>query len=313
MTLVNPNATEWIAVDWGTSNLRVWIMGADNRPIAQTQSDRGMGGLQPNQFEPALMSLIGDFLPENNRVPVLCCGMVGSRQGWVEADYQAVPCAPPSAMTATRVIAQDPRIAVYVLPGVKQDSPADVMRGEETQIAGLLHHDPEFDGVVCLPGTHTKWAHISAKEIVSFRTFMTGELFSLLSKQSVLRHSVTTQERGDGAWDDGAFETAIQDAMTSPQSMATYLFSIRARDLLTELSPASARARLSGLLIGMELAGARPYWLGQNVAIIGADANAELYRSGLLSVGLDATIVVSREMTLAGLISAYNTLKEKIK
>lgn len=303
--MVNPKNTVWVAVDWGTSNLRVWIMGDTERPIAQVQSDRGMGSLQKSEFEPALLSLISDYLPDGIQTPVVCCGMVGARQGWVEAEYKAIPCAPPGALAATQVAAQDPRIAVYLLPGVMQKKPADVMRGEETQIAGLLRKIPDFDGIVCLPGTHTKWTHISAGEIVSFRTFMTGEMFALLSKQSVLRHSVTTSD-----WDSTVFDSAVQDAMTSPHTVATDLFGIRARDLLAGVPAGASRARLSGLLIGLELAGARPYWLGQNVAIIGADANADLYRSALSSVGAEAELAESTEMTLSGLTSAYNELKE---
>ncbi|MEO0743952.1 MAG: 2-dehydro-3-deoxygalactonokinase, partial [Pseudomonadota bacterium] len=152
----------WIAVDWGTSHLRAWLMARDGAVLDRRSSDDGMGGLARDGFAPALHALVGDALP----APVLACGMVGSRQGWAEAPYAAVPCAPPTIHAAVTVPGADVRI----LPGVKQDSPADVMRGEETQIAGFLARTPGFDGVICLPGTHTKWAHISAGEIVSFRT-----------------------------------------------------------------------------------------------------------------------------------------------
>jgi 2-dehydro-3-deoxygalactonokinase len=308
MTSGIPQNTEWIAVDWGTSNLRAWIMGMGGSVLAEVQSDKGMGALRREEFEPALLALIEPYLSVGRQTPVLCCGMVGARQGWVEAIYKAVPCDPPNADSATRVVAKDPRLSVFILPGIQQDRPADVMRGEETQIAGLLRKDKDFDGVVCLPGTHTKWAHISAGEVVSFRTFMTGEMFSLLSKQSVLRHSVC----GD-VWDDAAFDAAIQDAMTSPQSLTTNLFAIRAEDLLSGTDASISRARLSGLLIGTELAGSRPYWLGQNVMIIGAGSNAVLYQKALQSVGADAAIGDATEMTLGGLQAAYETLKESAK
>ena len=138
-------------------------------------------------------------------MPVIACGMVGARQGWIEAPYSQVPCAP-VGLSMIKPVVEDTRLDVSILPGLSQTDPADVMRGEETQIAGYLAENPGFDGVLCLPGTHTKWAHISAGEVVSFRTFMTGELFALVSSQSVLRHSV-----GAG-WDGPAYRSAVSDA-----------------------------------------------------------------------------------------------------
>jgi 2-dehydro-3-deoxygalactonokinase len=192
----------------------------------------------------------------------------------------------------------DPRILVRIVPGVRQTDPADVMRGEETQIAGYLASDPGFDGILCLPGTHTKWVHVSAGEIVSFRTFMTGELFDLLSTASVLRHSV-----GEG-WNDGAFSDALSDALSRPEAVAARLFSIRAEALLKGLDPAAARSRLSGALIGIELAAARPYWLGQHVALVGAGTLSGIYAAALATQGVAAEISDVAEMTLRGLASA---------
>ena len=177
----------WIAVDWGTSNLRAWAMGAEG-PLAEAVSDDGMGKLQPADFEPALLRLISPWLTAP-RTPVLACGMVGARQGWREAPYRAVPCAPVDAAGVLHV-PTDPRLTFHIAPGLSQDRPADVMRGEETQVAGVLALHKGFDGVICHPGTHSKWVHVSAGEVVSFQTFMTGEIFALLSTQSVLRHSM---------------------------------------------------------------------------------------------------------------------------
>jgi len=300
-----PEFADWIAVDWGTSNLRVWMIGADGQPFATATSDRGMGVLGRDEFEAALLDLIEPYLTPDHVVQVVCSGMVGSRQGWAEADYRSVPCAPPQGHDVTRVAAKDPRISVFILPGVKQVTPPDVMRGEETQIAGFLAQAPNFDGVLCLPGTHTKWVQTSAGEIVSFQTFMTGEMFALLSKQSVLRHSVATDD-----FDEPAFAAAISDTLTRPQSLAAQLFSLRAGSLVADLGAPEARARLSGLLIGAELAAARPYWLGQQVAIIGANTVAGLYRSGLAAQGLDTTMVDVSDMTLAGLTAAHQSIKE---
>lgn len=296
--------TDWLAVDWGTSHLRVWAMTQGGAVQTRRSNDAGMGTLSRDGFEPALLDLAGDLLG-TGKTPVIVCGMAGSRQGWAEAKYVAAPCTPPGIDRASHVPTSDPRLSVYILPGVKQTNPADVMRGEETQIAGFLALNPKFDGVICLPGTHTKWVHISAGEIVSFRTFMTGEMFALLSQQSVLRHTAS----GDG-WDATAFADAVSTAMSNTSDLAARLFSIRAEGLLNDLHADQARARLSGLLIGAELAAARPYWLGQHVALIGDDTLCKVYADALGAQGLPVERTDAERMTLEGLKAAFAALKE---
>ena len=293
---------DWIAVDWGTTHLRAWAMGPSGQVLAEASSDDGMGALNRQGFEPALLKLIGPWL-DAAPVDILACGMVGARQGWVEARYATVPCAPVSAALTTAPT-KDKRLRVKIVSGLKQTSPADVMRGEETQIAGALALRPGFDGVIVLPGTHSKWAHVSAGEVVSFRSFLTGEMFGLLSQHSVLRHSM-----GEG-WDGAAFSEAVEETLSRPESLAAKLFSIRAEGLLNGLPPAAARARLSGLLIGAELAAAKPYWLGMPVALLGADGLADAYAAALAAQGITATRIDAAEATRAGLAAAYAHLKE---
>lgn len=296
--------TDWIAVDWGTSNLRAWSMRDDGTILAQAQSDKGMGGLNRDGFEAALLALVTPWLSTERTVQTVACGMVGSRQGWIEAPYRKAPCTPIAETNMVKAPSNDPRLSVSIVSGICQDSPADVMRGEETQIAGFLSQNPDFDGVLCLPGTHCKWVQISAGEIVSFVTFMTGELFAFLSEGSVLRHSVSP----DG-WDDDAFEEAVSDGISKPQFFAGRLFSLRAASLLQDLSPATARARLSGQLLGIELAAARPYWIGQNVAVIGATSVSHVYSEALRLQGVAPISSDAETMTVAGLSAAHSSLK----
>lgn len=291
--LVRP---DWIAVDWGTSNLRAWAMSHD-AVLAEAQSEEGMGRLARTDFEDALLRLIGPWIGEA-AIPVIACGMVGSRQGWHEAPYRAVPCTPLDVQRLVQVPTRNARIRVYIAPGIKQMAPADVMRGEETQIAGALALHPGYDGVFCLPGTHSKWAHVSAGEVISFQTFMTGELFALISQQSVLRHSLS----GDG-WDDAAFDKGLSEALSRPERLAARLFSLRAEGLVSDLPAAAARARLSGLLIGVELAAAKAYWLGQPVTLIGAERLSRLYARALAAQGLAVRQLPVGPCTLAGLAS----------
>jgi 2-dehydro-3-deoxygalactonokinase len=296
---------DWIAVDWGTTHLRVWAMGEDGTLRSEAASDDGMGTLGRDGFEPALLRLIEPWLGAGT-VPVLACGMVGSRQGWAEAPYASVP-ARPAELPPVTVATRDPRIRVSILPGLSQASPPDVMRGEETQIAGFLAQSPGFDGVLCLPGTHTKWVRISAEEVVSFQSFMTGEMFELLSEHSVLRHSV-----GAKSIDEGAFAEAVSETLSRPERLAQRLFTIRAESVLSGLGAEAARARLSGFLIGAELAGARPYWLGQEVAVAGAPALVHLYASALEAQGVSARRLDADPLTRLGLARAWATLRETI-
>lgn len=296
-TVIRP---DWIAVDWGTSNLRAWAM-QGSAVLATAQSDDGMGRLQREDFGAALTALTASW-EGSASVPVIACGMVGSRQGWVEAPYRAVPCTP-LGQDLARV--DDPHVNVQVIPGLRQVTPGDVMRGEETQIAGFLALNDGWDGVICLPGTHTKWAQISAGEVVSFQTYMTGEMFALLSKWSVLQHSL----KGEG-WDDASFDRAVEDTLSRPEKLAARLFSIRADDLLDGTPGATGRARLSGLLIGAELAAARPYWLGTQIAVLGANTPAQYYARALKTQGATALIADAERMTLAGLTAAYRVQKD---
>ncbi len=271
--------------------------------LAAAESGRGMGTLDRDGYEGALLDLVGTWIGGDGPVTAIACGMVGSRQGWVEAPYARAPCAAlPGPLVAAPTA--DPRLSVRVIPGIRQDSPADVMRGEETQIAGFLALNPGWDGVVCLPGTHTKWVHVSADEVVSFQTFMTGELFAPLGAATVLRHSVAAT-----GWDDAAFAAALSEGMARPERLAARLFSLRAEHLLHGQSGEVARARLSGLLIGAELAAAKPYWLGQQIAVLGGGGTGKPYVDALAMQSAPAMLVDAERATVAGLTAAWRRMR----
>ncbi|MCY4336119.1 MAG: 2-dehydro-3-deoxygalactonokinase [Litoreibacter sp.] len=291
---------DWIAVDWGTSNLRAWAMSECGTVKDKLECDKGMSGLAQHEFEPTLIRVIEPWLG-TAKTPIIACGMVGSRQGWAEAPYRSVPTTPLGDLSP--VATTDARISMHILPGLKQTDSPNVMRGEETQIAGFLADNPDFDGVLCMPGTHTKWVHISAKEIVSFQTVMTGELFAILSKHSVLRHSAEAE-----GIDESAFIETVSATLSRPETLAAQLFQIRASHLLEGTENATSRAKLSGLLVGAELAAAKPYWLGQNIALVGHPRLNDLYAKALSAQGLDAAVHTGDDMTLKGLAAAYKEL-----
>ncbi|CAG0969007.1 MAG: 2-dehydro-3-deoxygalactonokinase [Rhizobiaceae bacterium] len=297
-------SVEWIAVDWGTTNLRAWAM-AGARVLEAAAKPLGMGALKRNEFEPALLGTIGAWLADGRTVPVVACGMVGARQGWVEAPYVQAPSLPLDARRFTEVATDDRRIAVTIVHGMSQIDPPDVMRGEETQLAGFLALEPGFSGTACLPGTHSKWATLGRDRIAGFRTFMTGELFALLRDQSILRHSVGDETEAD----DGAFAEAVTEGGAAPGALAAWLFSTRAQGLLGTLRPAEALGRISGLLIGMEVCAMRAAWIERPLVLIGAPALCDRYSRALTLLGARPPAVIDAERcTLAGLAAAHRFL-----
>ena len=303
------NTSYWLAADWGTSYLRVWVIDKRGTVIERLKANCGMAHISYDQYEKEFLKLVEPLLSENELTKVICCGMAGSQQGWCETLYLQVPCKPHSVDHARQVKTMDARIQVYILPGIKQISPPDVMRGEETQIKGFLSLNKDFDGIICLPGTHTKWVHVSAGELVSFQTFMTGEIFSLLSKQSVLKHNMNYD-----SWDSDIFLSSVGDSISQPAVFSSALFSMRAQSLVSTGANKFAQnfSRLSGLLIGMELVASRPYWLGQNVAVIGDTKIANAYFEALKGQGIHLMMANAERMTLEGLKSAYNNLDKEV-
>jgi 2-dehydro-3-deoxygalactonokinase len=294
---------DWIAVDWGTSALRVWAIGREGSVLAKAASDDGMGKLRPDEFEPALLGLIGDWLPadaDGRTMSVIVCGMAGARQGWVEAAYRRTPCAPVASGQWMPVPTADRRIAVVIIPGLSQDDPPDVMRGEETQLAGLVARLGRAEATVCMPGTHSKWVRVERGQVVDFTTFMTGEAFSLFASQSVLRHSIDA-----GGDDRNAFLSGVADMLREPERLTGALFGIRAGGLLRNTGAAAARSRLSGLLIGVELAASRSRWEGRPVHLIGARPLSHAYAAALEHAGARPVIEDAEALTLAGLAAAH--------
>ncbi len=290
---------DWIAVDGGSARWRVWGM-AGLHVLHQAQGDQTVRTLAPEDLEPVVMTLVEGWLPEGHTIPLLACGSIATHAGREKAAYRTVPCKPLGG-AFINVPSRDPRLSIQVIPGLQQTRPADVTHGEETLIAGFLAQNPGWDGVLCLPGAQSKWVHLSAGEVVSFQTFLTGEMFALLSQHSELRHAVAD---GDAAWDSAGFTDGLTQGLDRPEWLLARLFSIRAEGLLAGLEPARARARLSGLLIGAEIAGAKPYWLGQRVAVVGESGLGELYAQALRRLSVPVSTHDAAGMALAGLVAA---------
>lgn len=292
----------FVAVDWGTSSFRAWLMTADGRPLLESRGSEGMLHCMGAGFEPVLRQHL-DKLGAPDDLPVLICGMAGARQGWLEAPYLPAP-ARPDALHRGAVRVEAPR-DIRILPGIAQSDAAcpDVMRGEETQILGAVPAD--FSGLICIPGTHSKWVTVDAGCIRAFSTYMTGELFSVLGKHSILAHAV---EAGQSfSPDDPAFRAGI-DAGTR-EGLDAQLFRLRAAQLLGYEQRADGAARLSGLLIGAEIADAgRRHGAQRSILLLAAGTLGQLYKFALAKAGFDVDTMDAETASQAGLAKAAITL-----
>jgi 2-dehydro-3-deoxygalactonokinase len=299
------DGTAWLAVDWGTSNLRVWGIAADGAVDFVKTSDRGMGKLAPAEFAGVLSALVADSLSgPGGRCEALICGMAGARQGWIEAPYLDAP-ADLAGLAYGAVVAPtgDDRLSARILPGVCQKQPGaeDVMRGEETQILGLSALLPDFSGLAILPGTHAKWVRIAGRRIERFATSMTGELFEVLRTHSVLRLSLGGELDGPGRGE--GFSAGLEAGIAAPQRLPSLLFKVRAGSLLSGRAPDWSAGFLSGLLVGAEIGGQRD-WIDAGtgeVPLIGSPGLCALYAQGLKLIGVASRIVDATDATLAGL------------
>jgi 2-dehydro-3-deoxygalactonokinase len=294
----------FVVVDWGTSSFRGWLMSADGAALAESRGGEGMLHCAGTGFAPVLRDHLARLgAPEGT--PVLICGMAGARQGWAEAPYLKTP----TRLDALHegAIRIDAPGDIRILPGIAQaraEQP-DVMRGEETQLLGVT--EPDFTGLVCIPGTHSKWVRIEDGRIVEFSTYMTGELFSVIAQHSILAHAVETAKDAAGppAVDSPPFREGLAKALAEPTALTASLFRLRAAQLLGFEQRADGAARLSGLLIGTELADAlhRQGPL-RSVRLIAAGSLGRLYEAALTAQGIDVTAVDAEQASRLGLAKA---------
>ncbi|WP_408056577.1 2-dehydro-3-deoxygalactonokinase [Tardiphaga alba] len=274
-------------------------MTADGSVLAETRGPEGMLHCANTGFAPVLADHLAK-LGAAQDLPVLICGMAGAKQGWIEAPYLRTP----TRLDALHDGAQ--RVAtpgdVRILPGIAQAdaSAPDVMRGEETQLLGVT--ESGFTGLVCIPGTHSKWIRIESGSLVSFTTYMTGELFSVIAQHSILKHAIDP-DAGSPAAND-AFRDGLQRALNAPAALPASLFSLRAAQLLGFEKQADGTARLSGLLIGTEIADAASRYGKHPVRLIGAGALKDLYAAALAAAGVEITIVDAERASQQGLTKA---------
>jgi 2-dehydro-3-deoxygalactonokinase len=282
-----------IGIDWGTTRLRAYQIDRTGSVLERRESDRGIITISDGRFEEALGSVIDGWPPG---LPILMCGMIGSRQGWREMPY--CPC-PVRAVDLSRTVATvgTGRGSIRILGGVSsmaQNQQYDVMRGEETQIFGI--ESLSASQLVVSPGTHSKWAVIEDSAIRSFRTYMTGELYALLREHSILGRLMQGQE---GAPID---ETSFMDGVRSSfedQDLLHVLFTVRTQALFGKQPPAMLPSYLSGILIGSEVSGAVRRHAAQCAVVISSPELGALYQMALSAAGLRNVAQVDGDQAVA--------------
>jgi len=271
-----------IGIDWGTSRFRAFRLAPDGAIRDHKSGARGILAVPDGRFADSLREEIGPWLAAGER-HVLMCGMVGSRQGWVEAPY--LPCpAGPEELAAALVDVPFDWAEVKLVPGlagVDADGVAEVMRGEETQLAGALARLGSEVAAACLPGTHSKWARVAAGRITGFATHMTGEAFAALRGHTILGRTMQ-----DGtATVPAAFDRGVARA-ARPGGLLHHLFGVRAEALAGNLAPGDGASYLSGLLIGHEVKAAlADVPAGSVVPVIGAPELTALYARAIEAGG----------------------------
>lgn len=268
-----------IGIDWGTSSFRAFRLAENGAVLERRQAPRGILSVADGKFAEVVHEFADDWLKDGED-RVLLSGMIGSRQGWRES--QTLPC-PAGVDDLARALTPVPfgNVPAFIVPGLTakdaQGTP-EFMRGEETQIAGLL---PAIGmhGIVCLPGTHSKWVRIERGRIAGFTTHMTGEAFAALSEHTILGRLMRGEEADEHAFDLGVARAA------DPGGLLHHLFGARTLVLAGKMAETAARSYLSGLLIGHEIRAASITPSADPIHLAGERNLCQLYATALTAFG----------------------------
>lgn len=280
----------FIAVDWGTTNRRAYLIDPNGKQAGEFEDANGILAIPAGGFPDAIAEIrtrLGDK-------PLLLAGMVGSNRGWKEAPY--VPCPAGIDDLAAKVVWAGEREAI--VPGLSfiGDGRADVMRGEEVQLLGAVAAGlVQGNGLVCHPGTHNKWTELHQGRVHSFRTIMTGELFSLLKEHSILADLL------QGPVDaNDVFRGAAKHAVFN-ESLPAEIFSVRASVLLGQMKKEDAASYTSGLLIGTDVRIGLAVPTGAQVVVMGRPELTRLYVAALAQANREAVELDGEQCFLAGI------------
>ena len=277
-----------IAIDWGSSSFRAYLMSEEADVLDEIASGDGIGSVDSGAYPATLRRLVGRWLDAHAALPVIASGMVGSRHGWREAAYVQCPAGPRDvASHLTQVEADGRRVALA--PGLSYVDDAglpDVMRGEETEIFGIADSGARL---IVLPGSHSKWARVEGERVVAFKTFVTGELFAALRDHTVLgAFARAAPERAPGEAFALGVERGAAAAGNGKSGLLGLMFGARTLPLMGKLDPDDSGEYLSGLLIGAEIGEARRLYSGEAPHVAGAEALVKRYIAAFGALGVAA-------------------------
>jgi len=283
-----------IALDWGTTRARAFLISETGEVLQRRVADQGIQSVPAGGYPAAFEALAGDFRRAAPDAPILLAGMVGSRNGWIEAAYVACPASPEEIAAAAIRVELDKNTTATILPGLSWDDGAfDVMRGEETLIVGL----GLTDGIACLPGTHSKWAEIKGGRITRFASFMTGEVYGLLRENSILSRLAEAPSGTDAA------EGAVRGRAASSRAggLLNSIFAARTEVLGGRMPGGAVGPYLSALLVAQEIAGAQAlFGHGAEIHLVADGALGESYGGELEAAGLKVQRITPEAAFLAG-------------
>lgn len=286
-----------IAIDWGSSSFRAFLLSGDGRILEQRRSNKG--AFQITEYENTLAEMCGSWLADNGNLPIRMGGSIGSRNGWQETGYIECPVAPHDMKEAFVPVENSLGWDIAVLPGVSVTSgmaECDVMRGEEIQIFGAMQLLNQENGWFCLPGTHSKWCRVEKGQIVGISSFLTGEMYALLMKDGSLSSLVTTKD-----YDESAFRAGLQ-AIGQRQNLLKLLFRARAGVLLDQYQADQLPSFLSGALIGYEIDHAVDVLnTAEGVVIVASAELATRYQLALQERAQPVSTVAGEKAFLAGM------------
>ena len=274
-----------IGVDWGTSSMRVYLIENNGAIAKRLDSDNGILNIKDGNFVSVLLNQMDKLKMMDCSVPLVISGMITSKNGWFETPYIECPASPADLAEGLSVLRHERLGAIWFVPGVRQlDPEADIMRGEETQVAGI---DSQGQILVIFPGTHSKWVKLQDNVISRFKTFMTGDLYSAVLNHSILR------TLPDAPWSDKSFIRGVQHGYKRCQrggSVLSGMFQVRVQAVLG-LDPAvGCRSFLSGTLIGSEIFEGMKSGFDdhEQVLVAGEKRLGELYLEALAICGIVA-------------------------
>lgn len=283
-----------IALDWGTTRARAFLMSGTGEVLERRSADQGIQSVPTGGFPAAFEAIAGDLRKAAPDAGIVLAGMVGSRNGWIEAHYVPCPASPEAIAAAGMKVTLADGTPATILPGLSCDEGAfDVMRGEETLIVGLGLES----GIACLPGTHSKWALIESGRIIRFASFMTGEIYGLLRQ-----HSILSRLAQEPAGDDAARGTADGLAAAArPGGLLNTAFASRSEVLAGRMPAGAVGPYLSALLVGHEIAGAQAL-LGRSdtVHLVADGVLAQSYGAALAAAGIEVKLTTPEAAFVAG-------------